>query len=110
MPYRRVAALRQGGRAEAYQRVSTAGSEPDEESIMTFDRAWVLPFLLLPVFFMVWQWRRGGSRIALTLKALMAAAVILALAEPRMDVAESKVATAVLVDTSASVSSDDLRQ
>ena len=77
---------------------------------MTFDRAWVLPFLLLPALFMLWQWRRGGGRTNLILKALMAAAVILALAEPRLEVAESKVAAAVLVDTSSSVSPDDLRQ
>jgi Ca-activated chloride channel homolog len=75
---------------------------------MTFDRAWVLPFLLLPVLFVLWQWRRGGGKINLVLKALMAAAVVLALAEPRMHVSETKVAAAVLVDTSASVTSDDL--
>ena len=43
------------------------------------------------------------------LKTLMAVAIILALAEPRLEVSETKVAAAVLVDTSSSVSSDDLR-
>jgi Ca-activated chloride channel homolog len=76
---------------------------------MTFDRVWVLPFLLLPALFLFWQWGRGGGRINLILKVLMMTAVVLALAEPRLRISETKVATAVLVDTSSSVTNEDLR-
>src|SRR5688572_2681247 len=76
---------------------------------MSFDRAWVLLFLVVPPVFAWWQWRRGGGRINLVLKTLMATAVILALAEPRLQVSETKVAAAVLVDTSSSVTTNDLR-
>jgi Ca-activated chloride channel homolog len=77
---------------------------------MIFDRGWVLPFLVLPALFAWWQWGRGGGRINLALKALMAAAVVLAVAEPRLKVSETKVAAAVLVDTSLSTTSEDLRR
>ena len=46
--------------------------------------------------------------MALILKAISLAAIILALAEPRLDTSETKVAVAVLVDTSASVGQPDL--
>src|SRR5579862_526346 len=75
---------------------------------MTFDRAWVLFFLVLPLAWLAYDWRRQPSRAHLVLKAAMIAAVILALAEPSMTIRERKVALAVLVDTSASVTDADL--
>jgi uncharacterized membrane protein len=77
---------------------------------MIFDRGWVLVFLVFPPLLVWWQWGRAVGKINLVLKALMMAAVILALSEPRMEVSETKVATAVLVDTSASISADDLKK
>lgn len=76
---------------------------------MTFERAWVLVFLLLPALFAVWQWKRGFGRIHVLLKTLAFAAIVLALAEPRIAVNASKVAATVLVDTSASISAEDLQ-
>src|SRR5579862_1236458 len=59
---------------------------------------------------MVFEWRRTSRRAGLALKAVSLAVILLALAEPRLNIAETKVAVAVLVDTSASVSPADLQQ
>ncbi len=77
---------------------------------MTFDRAWVLLLAWLPLAWMAYEWRRTSRRGALTLKALSLVAILLALAEPRINVSETKVALAVLVDTSDSVSDTDLER
>ena len=50
----------------------------------------------------------SARRIALLLKAGGLTAVLLALSEPRITVYETKVAAAILVDTSASVTPQDL--
>jgi len=75
---------------------------------VTFDRAWVMLLVWLPFAWGAWEWRNSGRRRALILKAAAILAVILAFAQPRLTVYESKVALAVLVDTSASVSPQDL--
>lgn len=79
---------------------------------MTFERAWVLIFALAPLAWCAWEWRRTvrvpGAALRSVLKALAIAAVIVALAEPRIDSSESKLAVAALVDQSASMSSADL--
>ncbi len=75
---------------------------------MTFQHPWVLIFVLAPVLWAAWEWRNSARRGGLALKALAFVAVILALSQPRMTVFATKVAVAVLADTSTSVSSDDL--
>jgi len=75
---------------------------------MTFDRAWVLFLIWLPLAWVAWEWRTAARRSALLVKAAAIVAVLLALAQPRLTVYENKVALAVLVDTSASVSTADL--
>ncbi len=75
---------------------------------MTFERAWVLAFLALPLGWMLFEWQRTRRTLALALKTLAFVAVILALAEPKFTLPETKMAVAILVDTSASVSSQDL--
>ncbi len=77
---------------------------------MNFDRAWVLYLLPFVAAFVIHQWTRARSRTGLLLKAASFVAVLLALAEPDMAVNETKMAVAVLVDTSASVSEEDLKQ
>src|SRR5262249_38146912 len=62
----------------------------------------------LPILWLAWEWRESARRIALLLKASGAAAVLIALAEPRVTVYETKVAAAILVGTSASVTAQDL--
>ncbi len=76
---------------------------------MTFDRAWVLAIAWLPLAWMVFEWRRTSRRAGLVLKALSLASILIALAEPRLNVFETRVAVAVLVDTSASVTPADLQ-
>lgn len=75
---------------------------------MTFDRAWVLVFALAPLGWMVFEWQRTRRHLALALKGLGLLAIVLALSEPRLTVSETKLAVGVLVDTSASVSQQDL--
>ncbi|MDE3197353.1 MAG: VWA domain-containing protein [Acidobacteriota bacterium] len=77
---------------------------------MTFDRVWVLLLLPLPLAWMAWEWRRQYRRVSLILKTAMILAVILALAGPVMQITERKVALAALIDTSASITPDDLNR
>lgn len=75
---------------------------------MTFGRAWVLVFTILPLIWLAWEWRKTRRTVALLLKTAGFIAVVLALAEPRLTLPETKMAVAVLVDTSGSVAADDL--
>src|SRR6516225_10624787 len=75
---------------------------------MTFGHPAVLALLILPAAWMLFEWRRTRRTLALILKVLTIAAIILALAEPKLSLPETKMAVAVLVDTSASLSPQDL--
>ena len=75
---------------------------------MTFERLWVLWLLPLALAWVAWEWQRSGRRQHLLLKGGMLVAVILALSAPNLTFKESRVAVAVLADTSASVSDADL--
>ncbi|HUA18329.1 MAG TPA: VWA domain-containing protein [Bryobacteraceae bacterium] len=75
---------------------------------MTFEHGWVLVFVLLPLAWAAFEMRRTRRTVGLILKALAFVAIILALAEPRITLPQTKMAVAVLVDTSASVSPQDL--
>lgn len=76
---------------------------------MTFDQPWLLLLLLLPL---LWAWREwpNAGQVAILLKAGTFIAVILALAQPRVTYFDQHVALAALVDTSASVTPEDLAQ
>jgi Ca-activated chloride channel family protein len=76
---------------------------------MTFDHPLALLLALLPAVWAAWEWRSSSRRSALLLKAGSLAAILLALSEPRLTVYQTKVAVAVLADTSASVSPQDLQ-
>jgi Ca-activated chloride channel family protein len=75
---------------------------------MTFDHPFVLLFALLPMGWAAWEWRASGRRAALLLKAASLALILVAVAEPRMTVYQTKVAVGILADTSASISQQDL--
>ena len=75
---------------------------------MSFDHPWVLLALLLPLGWAAWEWRGSARRLALGLKAAAFVCIVLALSGPRVMVYQTKVAVAVLADTSASVSPEDL--
>jgi Ca-activated chloride channel homolog len=77
---------------------------------MTFDRPWVLLFMLLPLAWAAWEWRGSGRRGALLLKAASMMAVLAALAGPVLTVYQTKVALGILVDTSTSMSAQDLER
>jgi len=73
---------------------------------MTFDRPWALIFLLLPLVWVALEWRRTARHLPLILKVSSLLAIVLALAEPRLAISETKMAVGVLVDTSASAAQD----
>ncbi len=75
---------------------------------MSFDRPWLLPLAALPILWVLWEMRRTRRLGALIVKALCFTAIALAVAEPRLNTNETKMAVAVLVDTSASIGPQDL--
>lgn len=77
---------------------------------MSFERPWILALNLLPVLWAAFTWRGTSRHGALVLKALALVAILSALAKPELTILESRVAVAILADTSASVSGQDLRR
>ena len=75
---------------------------------MSFDSPLLLLLVLVPLAWGAWEWRMSSRRLALAMKVASFVCIALALAGPRLTVHQSKVAVAVLADTSASVSSQDL--
>ncbi len=75
---------------------------------MTFERPWVLFFLALPLIWAYYERSKTLRRAGLALKTATFVALVLALAAPRISIFETKMAVAILVDTSASVTSTDL--
>ncbi len=75
---------------------------------MTFDHPLALLLLILPAAWLLWEWKNQTRRASIVLKAAMAVAAILALAEPVLETSDRKVALAALVDTSASITPADL--
>ena len=75
---------------------------------MTFERLWALLLLPLPLAWLAWEWRRQVRHAPLLIKTAMILAVVFALAEPVLETRDRKVALAALIDTSASITSDDL--
>lgn len=75
---------------------------------MTFDHPWLLIFAWLPLAWVALEWRRTPRRAGLVLKAVSLSAILLALAAPQLTIRSSRMAVAILVDTSASLSPQDL--
>src|SRR5579884_4131140 len=75
---------------------------------MTFLHPWILLLLVLPLAWTTWAWRTSLRYTAVVLKALTFAAIVVALAEPVATLPETKTAAVILVDTSASITRDDL--
>ncbi len=68
-------------------------------------------FILLAFVPPIWaalSWARSRSRLSLILKAVTFSAILLALSEPAINLPKTRTATAVLVDTSGSISDADL--
>src|ERR1039458_8988752 len=62
---------------------------------MTFAHPWLIPLVLAPLLWAAWEWRNSARRAGLALKAAALAAILLALAEPRLTFYESKVGLAI---------------
>jgi hypothetical protein len=75
---------------------------------MTFDRPLFLLLALIPLVWAWFEWRKTSRHAALILKTLAFLAVALAFSQPRISISQTKMAVAILVDTSASVTSADL--
>ena len=75
---------------------------------MSFLHPWFLVLAVLPLAYISWVWQGSARRWGLVLKALSLSAIMFALSEPVLTIPETKTATVVLVDTSDSISSDDL--
>ncbi len=77
---------------------------------MRFEHAWVLAFAIAPAAWAALTWRTTPRRGALVLKALALMLVIAALSAPQLTILESRMAVAILADTSASISDRDLER
>jgi Ca-activated chloride channel homolog len=77
---------------------------------MSFSRSWILLFALAPLAWAAWQWTRTSRRLALVLHTLALLAIIGALAEPSLQLEETRLSVVALVDTSVSLTAEDLRK
>lgn len=78
---------------------------------MTFERPWVLFAAAVPLIWLfLFEWSRANRKLSAFLKAISLVAILVAIAEPTLITSETKMAVAVLVDTSASVSNEDLQR
>jgi uncharacterized protein YegL len=75
---------------------------------MNFEHPWVLLLSLLPIAWCAYEWRNHSRHFALVTKAATLLLIALALAGPVLSWSERKIALAVVADTSASVSPQDL--
>ena len=75
---------------------------------MTWLHPLALLLLILPAGYLLYEWRRTLRKASLVLKTVSLAAIVVALAEPTVTMPETKTGVAVLVDTSQSISDEDL--
>jgi Ca-activated chloride channel homolog len=75
---------------------------------MTFERPWLLLTAILPIVWAYFEWRKHSRHFALVTKVMTLLTIAIALAGPILTWRERKVALAVVADTSASLSSQDL--
>lgn len=64
--------------------------------------------LLFPLVWVVLEWRRGARKAPALLQALAFAAIVVALCQPVLRFRDTRTAVALLLDTSASVTQQDL--
>ena len=77
---------------------------------MSFVHPPALVLALAPLVWVVWSWSMSARRTALLLKGLSLAAILCAFAEPTITMPETKTGAVVLVDTSLSITGDDLKR
>ena len=76
---------------------------------MTFAHPWLLALVPVSLAWAVWEWPTASRRFALLLKATAFCCICMALAQPSVTVYKTKVAVALLADTSASITAGDLK-
>jgi Mg-chelatase subunit ChlD len=76
---------------------------------MTFQHPWMLFLLIVPLLWMLMNWHRSSRHSSLAIKTLCLWALLLALAKPTLVFRSSRMAVAVLADTSASISDQGLK-
>lgn len=75
---------------------------------MSFAHPLFLTFMLVPLIWMAYAWRSAQSRCGLALKSISLVAIVIALAEPNVTMPRNKTGVVALVDTSGSITSEDL--
>jgi Ca-activated chloride channel homolog len=75
---------------------------------MKFAHPWFLLVSFGPIVWCIYSLLRSSRPLSAALKALSMAAILVALAEPSLTLPETKAAKVILIDTSASVSSQEL--
>lgn len=77
---------------------------------MTFTHPFALLLVTLPLTWMAWLWRSSNPRAGLVLKAATLVLIVIALAEPVTKLPRTRTAAVILVDTSSSISREDLNR
>ncbi|HWF47568.1 MAG TPA: VWA domain-containing protein [Bryobacteraceae bacterium] len=75
---------------------------------MTFLHPLALALVFIPLIWVAWSWRGAVRPLTLALKGIGLALIPLALAQPVLTLPDTRTGAVVLVDTSASISQDDL--
>lgn len=76
---------------------------------MNFAHSWVLLLVPLPLLWIALAWQRSARHIGLLLKGASFAIILFAFSEPRITLPETKTGVVILVDTSASITREDLQ-
>jgi Mg-chelatase subunit ChlD len=77
---------------------------------MSFGHPFLLILAIFPALWAAYAWRATARRLPLLLKAAAFSAILIAFAEPTLTLPRTKVGAVVLVDTSASVTRNDLNR
>jgi hypothetical protein len=77
---------------------------------MTMESPWALLLLVLPALWTILNWRRGRHQGRLVATSVSAGVLVLALSQPKLALRESRMAVAVLKDSSAGIGNPDLRR
>lgn len=77
---------------------------------MSFGHPWALLIALVPIVWTARSWGRTTRHPGLLVKGLSLAAILCALSEPTISMPETRTGALVLVDTSLSITADDLKR
>src|SRR5262249_10890946 len=103
-------ARKEGRSGPAHARPLLGRAQGTHRSPMGCDRAWGLILVLGLIAWSEKEWRATTRRSALLLKTNAFVPILIALAQPRMTFFGTKVAVAVLADTSRSLTETDLER